>query len=252
MVTGGAWLALDTATEVASVAAEHPEGPIAVVVERGARRHAAEIVGLIDRALREAGLGPGDPAGIIVSDGPGSFTGLRISWAAAKGLAHERGIPLFAVPSLLGAAFSAWEATGAEAGATVAACYDALRGQVFAGVYRFAAGRVSTLVLPAVMTVAELARVAPERPRVAVGDGARRYADDVYVWTGRPPLDTPSGPPMRLIAAAFLALRGWQGAVERVAEPASHEPAYGRPAEAQVRWESRHGRPLRDPTRSSR
>jgi tRNA threonylcarbamoyladenosine biosynthesis protein TsaB len=248
----GGWLALDTATNVASVAAERPEGPTAVVVERGARRQAAEIVGLIDRALREADLGLGDLAGIIVSDGPGSFTGLRISWAAAKGLAHERGIPLFAAPSLLGAAFSAWGATGAVPGTTVAACYDALRGQVFAGVYRFSAGAVTTLVVPAVMTVAELGRVAPERPRVAVGDGACRYADEVYVWTGHPPLETPSGPPLHPVAAALLALRGWHGAVALVSDRATREPAYGRPAEAQVRWETRHGRPLPDPTSSPR
>jgi tRNA threonylcarbamoyladenosine biosynthesis protein TsaB len=243
---GGGWLALDTATDVASVAAERPGGPTAVVVERGARRHAAEIVGLIDRAVREADLGLGDLAGILVSDGPGSFTGLRISWAAAKGLAHERAIPLFAAPSLLGAA------VGAVPGTTVAACYDALRGQVFAGVYRFSPGAVVTVLAPAVMTVAELGRVAPERPRVAVGDGAHRYADAVYVWTGHPPLDTPSGPPLRPVAAALLALRGWHGAVALVSDPSTREPAYGRPAEAQVRWETSHGRPLPDPTSSPR
>lgn len=250
-MTGG-WLALDTATDVLSVAARRAEGPVSVVVQHGARRQAAEIVASIDRVLGQAGLAVSGLAGIVVTDGPGSFTGLRISWGAAKGIAHERGIPLYTVPSLLGAAFSAWAADGAERDASMAACYDALRGQVFAAVYRFSPPAVTTVVAPAVTTVSHLAGAAPERPRAAVGDGARRYAADVSAWTGRPPLDAPGGPPLQPVAAALLELTGWPGVVEQVADPATREPAYGRPAEAQVTWEARHGRPLPDPTRRSR
>src|SRR5919106_986265 len=130
-------LALDTATDVMSVAARRAAGPLGVVVLQGARRQAAEIVECIGRALAQAGGGLADLAGIIVTDGPGSFTGLRISWAAAKGIAQRRGIPLFTLPSLLGTAFSGWAADGASRDAVVAACYDALRGQVFAAAYRF-------------------------------------------------------------------------------------------------------------------
>jgi len=244
----GPLLALDTATAVASVALGVPGGPVVTVVEAGARRHASRIVPMIDEALRAAGRRPADLAGIIVADGPGSFTGLRIGWAAAKGLAHERGIALWHAPSLLGFAFGVWRATGSAAGAAVAVCYDALRGQVFGAMYAFQPRRVETLVPPALMTVAGFARVAPRRPDIVAGDGARLFAEEVYTWTGGHPSDADGG----VSAPALLALQGWEGGAVRVTDPAFAEPVYGRPAEAQVTWEARHGRPLPDPSRDAR
>src|SRR5256886_4571349 len=61
---------------------------------QGARRHAAEIIRLVDFALSRLSIRPADLEGVVVGDGPGSFTGLRIGWAAAKGLAHEAGLEL--------------------------------------------------------------------------------------------------------------------------------------------------------------
>ena len=244
-------LALDTATPVASVALGVPGGrggSVITVSEAGVRRHASRIVPMIDEALRQADRRPADLSGIIVADGPGSFTGLRIGWAAAKGLAHERGIALWHAPSLLGLAFGAWRAAGAASGAPVAVCYDALRDQVFAAMYAFQPHRVEALVPPALMTVAAFARVAPRRPEVVVGDGARLYAEQIYTWVGYHPGDADG----TVSAAALLALHGWDGGAVRVVGPALAEPIYGRPAEAQVRWEARYGRPLPDPSRNAR
>src|SRR5881275_124311 len=161
---GGVWLALDTATEIASVAAGRPPVAQSGAHMQGARRHAAEIIRLVDFALSRLSIRPADLAGLVVADGPGSFTGLRIGWAAAKGLAHERGINISAVPSLMAAALGAAELVGSP----VAACFDALRGQVYGAVYEFHSDRVDHLVAPAVLTVAELARIAPVRPRLVV------------------------------------------------------------------------------------
>jgi tRNA threonylcarbamoyladenosine biosynthesis protein TsaB len=232
----GLWLALDTATDIASVALGSAERLRVARSVQGARQHAAQIVPLVQHVLTVAAARLDELVGIIVGDGPGSFTGLRIGWAAAKGLAQDRGLPLVAVPSLLGAAHAA--ARG-EVG-PVAACYDALRGQIFGAVYAFPPGRVETLVAPTLCTVAALARVAPVRPLVAVGDGAVRYADEVVSWTGRAPVGLEALP---AIATSLLALAGREGA------PATAEPVYGRPAEAQARWEARHGRSLPHPSR---
>src|ERR1700704_6316839 len=98
----GEWLAIDTATEIASVAAGRPPVAQSGAHVQGARRHAAEIIRLVDFALSRLGIRPKDLAGIVVGDGPGSFTGLRIGWAAAKGLAQEAGLGLRAIPCLLG------------------------------------------------------------------------------------------------------------------------------------------------------
>src|SRR5258705_12749675 len=175
------WLAIDTATDVASVAVGSAEHVAAACSVRGARQHAAQIVPLIQQVLAIAKLQLAQITGVIVGDGPGSFTGLRVGWAAAKGLAQERHLPLIAIPSLLGAAHAA----GAE---TVAACYDALRGEVFGAMYRFQDGQVQTLVAPDVFTIPTLAERAGRVPDLAVGDGAERYREQVAAWTGRAPV----------------------------------------------------------------
>src|SRR5438445_7219904 len=124
----GLWLAIDTATDIASVAVGKPPDTEAGVFVQGARRHAAEIIVLIDHALEQAGVRPNELEGIVVGDGPGSFTGLRIGWAAAKGLAQQAGLSVAAVPSLMAAAATVARQLGPV---PVAACYDAFRGQVY-------------------------------------------------------------------------------------------------------------------------
>jgi len=236
------WLAIDTATDVASVAVGSAEHIAAVRSIHGARQHAAQIVSLIQQVLAVAKLRLGQITGIIVGDGPGSFTGLRIGWAAAKGIAHDGELPLVAIPSLLGAAHAAH----GETAGPVVACFDALRGQVFGAMYEFAAGRVETLLPPGVFTLAELARVAPARPVLALGDGAERYRDEVVSWIGRPPVDLETLPP---IAESLLRLTSYEGARRELDDTDTAEPEYGRPAEAQVKWEARYGRPLPNSSR---
>jgi len=240
---GGRWLAIDTATDIASVAAGRPPSAQSGAHVEGARRHAAEIIRLVDFVLGRLAVTLRDLDGIVLGDGPGSFTGLRIGWAAAKGLAQEAGLDLVAVPSLMAAAAGAALKAGAE---PVAACFDALRGQVYAAVYVVHPERVETLVAPTVLTVAELARVAPVRPRVAVGDGAARYAGEIRRWTGADPIPPGNLPPA---ATLLLSLLEREGAARVVADWQTAEPVYGRPAEAQAKWEARHGRPLPDSSR---
>src|SRR3989442_9089744 len=143
----GRWLAIDTATEIASVAVGSPAGAEAGAFVGGARRHAAAIVQLVDHVLTQAGLRPADLEGIVIGDGPGSFTGLRIGWAAAKGLAQEAALPLRAVPSLMAAAATVAGRLGSGPGA---ACYDALRGQGYGAGYLFRPGGGETALAPAV------------------------------------------------------------------------------------------------------
>ncbi|HTR21440.1 MAG TPA: tRNA (adenosine(37)-N6)-threonylcarbamoyltransferase complex dimerization subunit type 1 TsaB [Gemmatimonadales bacterium] len=239
---GGRWLAIDTALETASVAVGSPPLTASATWVRGARQHAAQVIDLVDRCLAADGEGRSsrDLEGIVVGDGPGSFTGLRIGWAAAKGLMQDRDLPLVAIPSLLAAAASAAAVLGAV---PVAACYDALRGQVYGAVYIVHPDRVEILVAPDVYTVAQLAERTPVRPRLAVGDGAIRYASDITRWVGNAPLGLESLTPT---AASLLALVHRAGAERAITDPATAEPVYGRPAEAQVKWEARHGRPLPD------
>jgi tRNA threonylcarbamoyladenosine biosynthesis protein TsaB len=250
-VSVGTWLAIDTATDIASVAAGRrlENGSVssdsgAHVV--GARRHAAEIVRLIDFALARLGVAARDLDGVVVADGPGSFTGLRIGWAAAKGLAQEAGLQFVAVPSLLAAAAGAAVKLGPV---PIAACFDALRGDVYGALYIVHPDRVETVVAPATMTLAELARISPAVPALVVGDGATRDPDAVVAWSGASPVPLASLPPL---ATMLLSLFTRTGAARVIDDLLAAEPVYGRPAEAQAQWEARHGRPLPDPSRPAR
>ena len=226
------WLAIDTATDIASVAVSTGSHTIARSIQ-GARQHAAKIITLVHEVMTLARLSLKDLSGIVVGDGPGSFTGLRIGWAAAKGLAHERQLPLLAIPSLLGAAHAA--------GVNVAAaCYDALRGEVFGAVYAFENNEVKTIVPPDLFTLPMLVVRARRSPDLAVGEGAELNRETVAAWTGRAPVGIAALPP---IAGSLLALVDYDGARSPI-DRRHAEPVYGRPAEAQVKWEARFGRPL--------
>jgi tRNA threonylcarbamoyladenosine biosynthesis protein TsaB len=237
-LTNERWLAIDTATDVASVGIRIGEDTIARSV-RGARQHAAQILPLVHEVLALAQLSLGQITGVVVGDGPGSFTGLRIGWAAAKGLVQERQLPLIAIPSLLGAAHAA----GVE---TVAACYDALRGEVFGAIYAFVRDEVQTLVAPELFTIPTLMVRARRSPDLAVGDGAERYREAIVAWTGRAPVGIDALPPL---AGSLLALLSYDGARRAIDDPRVVEPVYGRPADAQVKWEARYGRPLPNSSR---
>ncbi len=201
------FLSLDTATDRPTLALGTPAAPGNDV----APRHRHDLSRDIDRLARELfaarGSGPAQLAGIVVADGPGSFTGLRIGIAFAKGLCRVLGVPLLAAPSLLGAARAA-----SKNGALVLAEYDALRGDVYRAVYRFGATGIEVVAPPA------LGRKGEPAPADAARAGERDAS-----------------------AAALLALVGMVGGPAPVHEPATWEPAYGRPAEAEARRLARHG-----------
>ena len=250
-MSAGTWLAIDTATDIASVAAGRRHGDGTTTSDsgahvQGARRHAAEIIRLIDFALARIGVACRDLDGVVVSDGPGSFTGLRIGWAAAKGLVQETGMQFVAVPSLLAAAAGAAVKLGPV---PIAACFDALRGDVYGALYVVHPDRVETIVAPATTTLAAFARASPVTPVLVVGDGATRYPEAALEWSGSAPVPLASLPPL---ATMLLSLFSRTGAARAIDDASAAEPVYGRPAEAQARWEARHGRPLPDPSRSPR
>ncbi len=232
-------LAIDTATEIASLAIGVDGVALAEITLSG-RRHAAALLPGMEQLVGLAGASLGDVDRVLIADGPGSFTGLRIGVATVQGLVRARpAIRVGTAPSLLAAA---WQAARFHTG-PVAALYDALRGEVYGAVYRFGDGAVDCLAPPRRLTVDALAVACAVRPVVAVGDGAVVHAEAVRRWTGREPVGPPAGAPA---AAALLAVDGARGGTREIADIMCFEPDYGRPAEAQVRWEQAHGVRLPD------
>lgn len=228
------FVALDAATDVGSVAVGTPGSPAAEVII-GKRRHAADFVPAIEETLHLAGASWRDISGMIVADGPGSFTGLRIAFATALGILRQRpDVALFTAPSLIATALLGSHV----APGPVAALYDALRGEVYAAVCDFTNG-VRVVVPPTLTTVAQLASDGVVA-RLAIGDGTRAHASEILRWTGRSHVEPPAGAPRASMLIELIEA----GVATRVADRATWEPSYGRPAEAQARWERTHGRAL--------
>jgi len=95
-------LAIDTAGALLSVAVEksHEEEKIFYTETEAGVKHSEIVMDRIDDLMKKASLSPGDLDGIVCMKGPGSFTGLRIGFSIAKGLALSLSIPFAAVPTL--------------------------------------------------------------------------------------------------------------------------------------------------------
>jgi len=101
------WLLIETSGRVGQVGLGR-EG--AVVQSRRldeARRHARDLAAKVAEMLQTEGLEPADVAGVMVSIGPGSYTGLRVGIASAKTFAYATGCPLIAVPTFAAIAMQA-------------------------------------------------------------------------------------------------------------------------------------------------
>jgi tRNA threonylcarbamoyladenosine biosynthesis protein TsaB len=123
-------LAIDTASSVLSLALGTEKGSWFFEADEGLR-HSEILMAGIDMLMKTAGLTPEDLEGLLCLKGPGSFTGLRIGFAAAKGLALSLGIPLAAVSTLdcMARSFSPWPGV-------VLPLLDAKKNRFFTALYR--------------------------------------------------------------------------------------------------------------------
>lgn len=124
-------LAIDTASE-ACAAALLDGGRLVVRSARVGRGHAEVLIGQIAAVLAEANLKPAALDRIAVTVGPGSFTGLRVGIAAARGLALATGKPAVGIPTLAVHAEAARAIVGDR---SILAVIDAGRGEIYGALY---------------------------------------------------------------------------------------------------------------------
>jgi tRNA threonylcarbamoyladenosine biosynthesis protein TsaB len=130
---GGFLLALDTSGPTARIALTDGRGQPLHSDERTSLRHSATLLPLCHELLGRAGITVADLRAIACGSGPGSFTGLRVGLAVAKGLALAFDLPLVLVPSLTALALDLAAAPGGD---LLVPCIDAGKGEVYAQPFR--------------------------------------------------------------------------------------------------------------------
>jgi tRNA threonylcarbamoyladenosine biosynthesis protein TsaB len=209
-------LGIDTATLTSGIAILDDDR-VLIELTHDASSRSADLLVAIDDACKRAGIAPINLDAVAIGAGPGSFTGLRIGMATAKGIAFAAGKPLWAVSSLA--------ALAADAGASpVAAVLDARKGEVFAGCYRDGALVGEERVMAPTALADWVTQMIGEA--TYCGDALTAYpalAPLADRW--RSPR-TPSG-----TAVARLALAG-----PRTDVLTSGAPVYIRPSEAEVNY----------------
>lgn len=234
-------LGLDTSTLSLSMAVVRVHGGAATVLARRFQgpgpNHSKLLPLLIEEALQEAGIGPGDLGGICVGLGPGAFTGLRIALSVGKGLAYALRIPLGGASSLEAMALAA--ARLVPGAAAVVPILDARKQEVYAGFYKPGPSGVESLgdgpaevVAPPAVVAERLSRLGG--PVVLLGEGYFAYRttfDEATAANRAPPAEgLPETPP----AAELVELAAPKlPAFSREAIFAL-EPHYLRPSEAEL------------------
>lgn len=213
-------LVIDASTYVGTVAVLHGERVVADGDAAMRGREAEALMPAVAECLARAGANARDLSRVVCGSGPGSFTSLRIAASIAKGVAVGASCPLFALSSLALLAVG----DGEPRPGNYLAVLDALRGEAYVGGYSVAAGGEMAMILgERLVRRADVEQVAASIDATTVGEGQTIQR-------------APHARAARLLESLILGT----GPVN-VAE---WEPRYGRKAEAQMRWEAAHQRPL--------
>jgi len=221
-----ALLALDSSGPQASVAVGVGGELRAEVVIEDSLEQAAGLIPAVDKALQEAQVARTELDGVVVGEGPGSFTGVRISAATGKGLAQALNVPLWAVPSLLAAALSS------EVGSVRYVLFDARADRVYGACYSIDGSVVKELVPSHAGTLSEVFERDIPRDTVFMGDGAERHRTAIEKEGF---LVVPDGSD-RTYASGLLRYLSLEPGVEPVASIETWEPRYIRTSSAERLW----------------
>src|SRR5438128_8778032 len=159
-------LCIDTAMAACSAAVLDTVGavPMAarwIAMDRG---HAEALPPMVEAVMAEAGLGYAALDRVVVTVGPGTFTGLRIGLSLARGFGLALGIPVIGIDTLRAVA-----ANESHLDKPLLIAADARRDEVFAALYDHDG---TVLAKPAVIRIEELVKQLPNGPLSAIGTGA--------------------------------------------------------------------------------
>ena len=165
-------LALDSSGLVASVAVAEDENLLAEYTVNYKKTHSQTLLPMLDEISTMIELDLGTIDAIAVAAGPGSFTGLRIGSATAKGLGLALKKPLIGIPTVEGLAYNLYDVPG-----LICPIMDARRSQVYTGIYRFENHEMITVEDQMAIGINELIEKlnAMDTEVIFLGDGVSVY-----------------------------------------------------------------------------
>ena len=223
-------LGIESASLTASVALLQDGRQLAEYTIDYKKTHSQTLLPMIDEICRMTETAPAQIDAIAVSAGPGSFTGLRIGSATAKGLGLALKKPLISVPTVGAMAYQCY-------GSRYLLCpiMDARRSQVYTGLYEFTEdGTFCTILEQVPMAIEDLLKKVNDLGRTVLflGDGVPPYAERIQELAEVPVLFAP--PFMaRQRAGAVAALGQVYYAAGKYETAAEHRPEYLRQSGAE-------------------
>ena len=169
-------LAIESSGNVASVAIIEDDIAVAEYSTNFKLTHSQTLLPMIDEIVKRTGTDLKSIDAVAISEGPGSFTGLRIGSATGKGIALSLDIPIVNVPTLMAMAANFTNVSG-----VVCPIMDARRDQVYTGVYEVGNELPVNVIEDSPMSITELIEKLNELGRdvVFTGDGIPRFKDEI-------------------------------------------------------------------------
>lgn len=211
-------LAMDTSTRTVGLALYDGAQVLNETVWTSQDYHTVELAPAVAQAFQRAGVSVDALGALAVATGPGSFTGLRVGLALAKGLAMARNLPLVGIPTLdfLAAAQPRLEAP-------LAAVLRAGRGRLAVGWYGVVDGTWQPTQKVEVLTLEELAHKV-QQPTLVCGELSK---EDREFLTSQQPKIRLASPAQSLRHPSHLAEMAWKRwKAGQVDDPASLAPVY--------------------------
>ncbi len=216
-------LGLDTSTLAGSIALIRDEQILAEASFNLGRKHTERLLPEMDWMFQRLGLEPKAIQGIAVGIGPGSFTGVRVGLATAKGLALSLSVPIVGVSSLEALAWSVNFYQG-----PILALLDARKGEVFAGFYQ--GGKDFHSVSDQMVISPENLRPLIKENTLAVGEGIRVCRDQLRERAAL------AGFEFEYPRASIAGKLGWERLSRQESDPLDQlVPVYLRPSDAEFK-----------------
>ena len=222
-------LALDSSGLVASVAVAQNDNLIGEYTVNYKKTHSQTLLPMLDAVAKMIELDLKTVDAIAVAKGPGSFTGLRIGTATAKGLGLALDVPLIEIPTVDGLAYNLWGAKD-----LVCPLMDARRNQTYTGIYAFEGGEMQVLEPQCAVDISKIVEKINglRRAVVFLGDGVPVFRDYISEHVQVPYTFAPAHVnKQRAGAVAALAFQYLQDG--RTVSAVEHQPDYLRLSQAE-------------------